>query len=382
MEKKEYIYLIMCVAIMAALGCRQTYTPPAAANAVTNFLVVDGFINAGSDSTIFTLSRTRSLAAAPYPVPEAGAQVVVQGNGGYSIQLANLGNGRYGAANLNLDISQQYRVSIITGNGSKYLSDYTPVKQSPPIDSISWQRSDTGVSIYANTHDPLNNTRYYRWDYTETWEYQSTYVSYLYYQPADSTLISSPTEVPHTCWDTANSTNIYIASSANLSKDVISQAPLTVVPLNSERISVKYSILVRQYALTLDAYNYWVNLQKSTELGGTLFDQEPSQITGNIHSVTNPNEPVIGYVSAGSLAEARIFISNGQVLPWVYQQPCGTVTLHSKDSLAYYENTGGWLAVETLPPGTFDIAAYIMSSNFCVDCTAKGGTNVQPPYWQ
>ena len=42
-------------------GCKESFAPPATKVNV-NFLVVDGFLHLGLDSTIIKLSRTRSLA--------------------------------------------------------------------------------------------------------------------------------------------------------------------------------------------------------------------------------------------------------------------------------------------------------------------------------
>lgn len=169
MTMKAFYGLIFML-IMGA--CRQAYTPPAV-KAVNSYLVADGFLNAGSDSTVITLSRTRALTAPSVPILETNAQIFVEGDGGFAAQLANLGSGRYGSAGLGLNNLQKYRVRIETANGSEYLSDFTPVKPCPPIDSISWQKSDSGITVFANTHDPSNNSRYYRWEFAETWEYHS-----------------------------------------------------------------------------------------------------------------------------------------------------------------------------------------------------------------
>jgi Domain of unknown function (DUF4249) len=195
-------------------------------------------------------------------------------------------------------------------------------------------------------------------------------------------VITNAIEVPHICWDNDHSENILIATSANLSSDLIYHKPLTVIPPHSEKFFIKYSIFVRQYALTSDAYNYWQNLQKTTEGTGTLFDQEPSQIAGNIHCVTNPKEPVLGFVGVGTVAGQRIFVTNNQVAPWETSAPCGTFAVHSKDSLAYFENTGAYDVLYTLPPGSINIKAYIMTSDYCADCTARRGTDIMPAFWQ
>ncbi len=379
MKSTNHLYYILFAGWVVILGCKQSYNPPSI-NATKNYLVVDGFINAGADSTIFALGRTSNLDSPASPNSELGATLVVQGSGGYAFQLSELGNGRYGASGLNLDLTQNYRLSIATTNGSAYLSDYTAVKSSPPMDSISWQLGDSGVYIYANSHDPLGNTRYYRWDYVETWENKSHYDTYYHFDPSSKSIYYG-TEVPHICWSNDNSNNIVIASSAKLTSDIIYRAPLTIIPLNSIKISVEYSILVRQYALTAEEYNYWLTLQSSTEKTGSLFDQQPSQITGNIHCTTNPNELAIGYVGAGSVVESRIFINNYQVAPWFYDDGCQEVLISpDPDSLVLANSNGiDTVGVKYIGPS---IVGYFFSENYCVDCTLDGGTNAKPGFWQ
>ncbi|HLK27859.1 MAG TPA: DUF4249 domain-containing protein [Puia sp.] len=372
-ETYKFIFFLLIM-----ISCKQSYTPPAL-NANKNYLVVDGFLNAGNDSTVITLTRTRNLNTGDAQIIEGNAQLFVEGDAGYSLQLTNFGNGKYGSPNLNLLNNQNYRLKILTSNGSSYISDFTPVKSTPSIDSIVWSRSDSGVSIFLNTHDPSNNTRYYKWDFVETWEFHSFYETFLHYNPVDSSAYLSTVSIPHICWQTSKSTNIIIASSAKLSADIINLMPIETVPLNSPQIAVKYSISIRQFGLTKEAFNYWGNLQKSTEQTGTIFDAQPSQITGNIHCITNPNEPVLGFISAGKPTEKRIFVSNSEVLPWEYDQPCGE-EFHRVDSLTYYIHKSNLPIKEIATNGI--IQGYNFSNNFCVDCTIRNGTNIKPSFWQ
>ena len=382
MKKQMGFYVLFFTILAMAESCKQVYTPPSTSTS-NKYLVVDGFLNAGNDSTIFTLSRTVSLTSDSNPSPETGAQIIVEGSTGDKIPLTELGNGRYGAFSLPLNSAENYRVRITTTVGSVYLSNYTSVKSSPPIDSISWRLNGIGVSIYANTHDPLNNTRYYRWDYVETWEYQSQYQSDWHHDSSSYIpLFENGFFYPHLCWRTDNSTNIIIGSSAKLTKDIISMAPLIIVPISTEQISVKYSILVRQYALTVDEYNYWQNLQLNTELTGSIFDLQPSQITGNISCITNPSEPAIGYVGAGTVATSRIFISNNQLSPlWDFNKGCNAFFVkYDADSVeAAYKQ--GALPTTTDLIGD-SLLGYWFSPAPCVDCTASGGTSIMPSFWQ
>ncbi len=356
-------------------GCKEVYIPPVIASN-NNFLVVDGFINYGQDSTIIRLSRSRSLIDTVRAIPELNAQVTVEGQGSEIYPLNEVGNGEYGIDQLNLNINQLYRIRITTNTGEQYLSDFVPIKPTPPIDSINWIRQDDGVHIFVNTHDPTNNTKYYWWEYTETWEYHSEYESYFQYINKQIVL-RDPNKHVVVCWSTQKGTNILVASSANLSQDLIYESPMLVIPQASDKISVEYSISVKQFALTKEAFEYWQNLKKSTEQVGGLFDAQPSQITGNIHSVTNPNEPVLGYISASSAESKRIFITNREVLPWFRFTTCVLKSVPS-DSSDFYFGGEGYIPINILPQPT---PGYWGALGDCADCALRGGTLVKPSFW-
>ncbi|HEX4849209.1 MAG TPA: DUF4249 domain-containing protein, partial [Puia sp.] len=170
--KKYFLLTVFVSWIVASNSCKEQYNPPAI-QAAPHYLVVDGFLNAGPGNTMIYLSRTRGLQDSLSSSLEVGAQVVVEGEAGDQYNLLDLGNGTYMASSLNLVNTEQYRLSIRTSDGKQYASDFVPVLLSPPIDSITWSQN-TDVHIYANTHDPNGNTKYYRWVYEETWAY-STY---------------------------------------------------------------------------------------------------------------------------------------------------------------------------------------------------------------
>jgi hypothetical protein len=80
-----------------------------------------------------------------------------------SFRLHSRGSGIYGIDTLSLNPAAQYRLRINASDGEQYLSDYVPYVATPPIDSISWVYNSAGFNIYANTHDPSGNIRYFQW---------------------------------------------------------------------------------------------------------------------------------------------------------------------------------------------------------------------------
>ena len=371
---------IIPIFLLISIGCKEAYVPPVNSSKKT-YLVVEGFINNGQDSTYISLTHTYSLKDTGVLTVELHAQLAVEGKDNSSYPLKELGNGQYGAASLSLNNAVQYRLHIRTTAGKEYVSDYLDLKPSPPIDSISWKRTGGGLQIYANTHDPKNASHYYRWDYQETWEFHSVYYTYL--QWVNDQIQPLGSDPYYTCWKYAFSTNILLSSSAKLAADEIYQFPIELIPWDSWMISVRYSILVKQYVLTTDAYNYWSDLQKNTEQIGSIFSPQPFAEKGNIHNVADTSELVVGFLSAGTFQKQRIFITPAQIPDW---QPgnyeyCNETLVTRPDSLYYYLHTGNNLPIDQVetPPGSgkynWDIAAAS-----CINCSLTGSL-VKPSYW-
>jgi hypothetical protein len=362
--------------------CVQTYVSPYKSPS-TGYLVVEGYIS-GNSPTQFTLSRTIPLPGDSAIPAVTGATVQVEGSDNSINPLGEVGNGVY-ADSLTLDPTAKYRLRISIPGGETYLSDFVTYKTTPAIDSINWtENGPSGVTIYANAHDVTNSTRYYQWQYTQTYQYYSGEQSgYIYNASTDSLNLRPASEQIYKCWITTPSFNILIGSSAKLAQDVIYEYPLVQIPANSRPLSALYSILVRQYALTDSGYIYLSLMQLNTESLGSIFDVQPSQpLGGNIHSLSNPGEIVVGYISAGSVQSQRIFISRDQVPDWLYIYRCGNpdVTVpNNPDSIHLYFGELGYLAIgmANLPPP----GAYLGNVSDCVDCRFQGGTTQMPSFW-
>ncbi len=380
MKKNALFYGLFYIVISAA--CKKPFEP-AEIKADYNYLVVDGIINANVNGvSVITLSRTKNLSDSQSAKPENGAQVFIEGENGGSYFLGAQGNGVYNSAPLNLALSGRYRLRISTSDGAIYQSDYVPVKQTPAIDSLSWSQDslNKNVTVFAHTQDPRNATRYYRWDYIETYQYRSQLESGLGLKDGLIYYIVDSSTQQYNCWTTINSSNIAIASSEALSKDVISYAPVVQIGKNSEQIGVRYSANVKQYGLTKEAYQYWDILKKSTQQTGTIFDPQPSQILGNIRCVSNPDEPVIGFVSASWVTEKRIFIDRRELVDWVYTVPgndcnISSTPANSNFSLFTYADT-------TYGPYYYSTPVVVIAKKDCLDCRRRGGTDRKPVFWR
>lgn len=381
-----YLYILLCsstwVTSSISIGCRRPYDPPAIQTA-NNYLVVDGFINTGSNAiTSFNLNRSVNLGdTSTTGTPELYATVAITGSGGATYSLIDSNNtGIYTSAPLTLDITQQYSIAITTYDGRKYSSDPVPCKQTPPIDSVFW-REPGDLTVYLASHDPTNATRYYRFDYSGTYEHDANLQSPWIVINGNLAAADSTNQRTQ-CWSTEKSANILITTTTALSQDRVSAFPVMTFPDGDSRIDIGYSILVRQYALTEAAYNYWQVIQKTTDDLGTLFDVQPTQLVGNLHCLTNPSEPVIGYLSANSVQQQRIQIWESSMTNWQHNSPaysCDTTSVpyNPNDFPAYNypdENNYG--------PYYFNgPTILVLAPLFCLDCTRFGGTTIKPSFW-
>ena len=361
-----------------ASGCKEKFPFPE--SAVSNsYLVVEGFINTGGPTNI-KLSRTAMPDDNALIRPESYARVFIESDNGWTYPLAENGAGLYSAAQFIPDPAAKYRISIQTTNGISYFSDFVEVKTTPPIDSINWVRTDDGVRIYVNTHDPQNATRYYAWQFDETWEIQSTYPSLWEYKDHEMIRRNDPYRLV-TCWQSASSTNILIGSSAKLANDIIYGMPLTFIPDDSWKLGVRYSINAKQKALSKGAFEYLEKMKKNSEQLGSIFDPQPSSISGNIHCSDNPGEMVIGYIYATNVEEKRIFMTRGQVSEWKYRLYCElfSVTSTLQDSLDAAFGNSGNLVIDEIRNDS-GLIGYTGSSAICIDCTLRG-TDIKPDFW-
>lgn len=373
------------VLILSALICHACVEPyePTLDTSDVNLLVVDGFFDVTRSVATASLTRTlpvNSTAGVPY---ESGAQVHIEDASGTLHVLAERENGTYEGFVGNGGSAERYRLVINTREGRKYESDFVTAMETPPIDSISWAITDGGVAFYVTTHDPANVSRFYRWKYIETYEYNSDFNSLLRFEDNDI-VARPPAESIFTCWQTNESTGIILGSTENLEQSVVNRFPITFISAGSISIRRRYSLLVRQQALTEDAYNYWLKLEKTTEHLGGLFDPLPSEVEGNIHSLSSPEETVIGFFDAGTIRESRIFVSRNELPQDVVGRPprnqscvLDTVGLNELDQI----HKPSTLLVDGIYATGVGLIGYSTAPIYCADCRTLGGTTARPLFW-
>ncbi|SFQ27635.1 DUF4249 domain-containing protein [Hymenobacter arizonensis] len=385
----QWVLLGSLLALLA--GCTDPYLPEATSSP-PNYLVVDGFLNSEGVTTI-RLSRTYAIASKTAPPAETRATVYIEDEAGARFMLFETVAGTYISTALVLNTARKYRLHLNTAGGKEYVSEYVPVKTTPPIDDVRWRTTNAGLDVLVDTHDDANATQYYRWEYDETWEITPPYRPVVEYVGGMMRSIAVP--YPLLCWSNARSTTVLIDKTTALTRDVVANFRVRQLLTTSNLLNTRYSVLVQQHALTKEEYAYWELLRRNTESIGSLFDPQPAQLTGNVRSLTSETDLALGYVGAHSLTEKRIFISRRE-LPRTWPVQTGYESCIPPDSVFIDRpnppppnparilqdafTNKDYLPIEGINNRISILIGYTAQSRDCIDCRTRG-TTVKPSFW-
>lgn len=357
-----------------SFGCVDSFEPPIL-QSENNYLVVEGALIYGSGVTTIKLSRTANLSDTSYIQPIVTASVKVLGEDGSSQILSSQGNGEY-SSQLELNLGENYHLSITTEEDKSYQSETITPLITPAIDSVSWKALNDGLEIYVNTHDYENNAQFYKWDFVETWEFNAAYNSSLEYINGEFITRARENQI-YTCWRNNSASTILLGSTVALSENIIYQKPIAKVPYGI-KVSEKYSISVNQYTLTKEAYFYYENMKKNSEELGSFYDAQPTEIKGNIYAVDNPEEPVIGYIYASSVAKKRIFIDSDELNYFHRDRSC------PEDVILLLEPGNEeelFVQGSNIPIMFNEFGQVLYTNSYCGSCKVRG-SNVRPLFWE
>ncbi|MCA8831458.1 DUF4249 domain-containing protein [Hymenobacter pini] len=369
--------------LLSLASCVDSYEPKVD-GPTAGLLVVDGGINTNGITTI-RLSRSMGLTQKGNPVAETKAKVFIEVADGQRYSLVETAAGTYTSPTLRLPVGAQTRLRFTTAGGREYASDQTTILLTPAIDSLTWRTRNDRLYVYANAHDATGQVRYYRWSFDETWEFTARYRSDFIYR--NNTIVNRTLdENIYNCWGSELPSKIVLGNSLRLNQNIISEQPIVEIWGDSPKLQLQYSTLVKQYALTAEEYAYWEDLRKNTEIVGGLYDPLPSQLTGNVHCLSNETEPVLGFVGAQSVVEQRLFIKRSEMpagFPrgtgygfcdiFVIPQPDDPDPPTYAQIMEFFEKSGA--VPLSKGPGFYDYA-----SPECADCRTKG-TNKRPSFW-
>jgi len=374
--KRIYFALIL-LPVLIISGCITQFVPDTDED--PNLLVVEGLMTNQPEAYVIRLSRSMPLGRKVILKPLKGCWVYITDDIGNSFPVnESATSGTYLTNPLTFQgvVGRKYTLHVNTNNSTEthysYQSLPMELKAVPQIDSLFYEKvtiqertefsgPKEGCQVYLNTYDPGGACKFFRWEYIETWLFRLPYII-----------------VPNnTCWISNTSNNIQIKNTSVLTEDRVARLPLHFISNETDRLAERYSILVNQYSMNEDEYNYWEKLQNISEEVGSLYDITPSSIPGNIFCIEDPAEQVLGYFSVSAKTSKRTYIDeNFRGLVNLYSE-CESDTIYGGSPIPDL-NISRWIIVDqpyAMPPYKI-----ITERRGCADCTVRG-TTIRPDFW-
>lgn len=390
---KKIILIILTLII--TISCTEPYKLET--ETFEDALVIEASITNELKHHEITLSRTFRFEENG-PTYEQGAIVTIKGTDGSTYSFEEV-NQKY----ISIDEFQPtagilYTLEIKTSNGKNYKStaeSLTTVNLLNEINAnvkiISGKR---GVEISANSFDPNNNSKYYRFTYEETykvivpkWSPNKAVVS-----PNGQQILIQLRDNPETrvCYKTSSSNEIITTSTTNLVEDRILNFPIRFIPQHDYSIANRYSILVNQYIQNRAAYNYYTILNKISGSGSILTQNQPGFFDGNIKNIDNEKEKIIGFFDVSTVSSKRLFFNYEDMFPGElfpeYFETCDEKEFDSSVDGPGHANDGFTALKSAITANRLILyqkngTIYKMVKPVCGDCTTYA-SNIIPDFWE
>ena len=393
--KNHFIFYFVLILILCS--CIEEYQLKESAQSNERQVVIQGKITSG-DKSVIHISYTQPLGSKEEPETVLNAKVLIVGQNGYQSEPAqfDMENDFYWIDTEELPSNTLYALQV-EANGETFLSEYQALLQTPDIDEVKYEEKDESISIRLLTQGNEHDSSHYLWTYEEDWEFHAPvdikgvsgipfYDKNIYQQG-----FSDGYNPYYYCWGHNTSAYIHIYSTENLETNLVN-IELVEIPADDIRISYIYSILVKQWSLSNEAYRYYRALEQYVEESSGLFAPMPSELKGNISCVSNPDVNVQGYVLASTLQTKRIFVYNSDFTK-VYPQYDGGCSWKTPD---LSDNNWSHIWGESIKKGAIAITTNgyyqpslnpnygesTLYSRECVDCRAvEGATKKRPDFW-
>ncbi len=352
-------------------------------------LVVEGGITNLEGPYAVRLSTTLPVNQ-PLRIPLENCRVTISDNTGVSEVLTETEPGVYKTVvgGIRGIIGKEYSLLVTTPDGKKYETGFEKMEESVGIDtvyaelnykeSLDYPFGLPGYQFYINTQPGQKADNYFLWDLTETYQYDADYRLYalyyygdIFYTKSDMEQIEDIVKLNYdtlfTCWKTETVKDIFTGHTSNLSTPVINRQPLHFVSTETKKLSVRYGLLVQQYAVSKKAYQFWKSIREQISDESFLNTRQPYNIAGNLENVADTREITYGFFTVASVAEKRVFYNKPNAAFYFEKgYTAEPIDLHKKQQPVY-------LVLE-------ENAMYFVHKD-CVDCRTEGGVAHKPDFW-
>lgn len=333
------------------------------------------------------------------PTMESGALVQLLVNNTPTYTFIENSPGKY-VSNQAFEALQgiDYTLFVKTQDGREFSSS---AEQLPPVAEIQEVNAvadlsdlgESGVSLRVSNYSHSGNAYYYRFEYEETYKIIAPFWSpfELVAEDEDNTtncnvLKTVRQQEERICFNTKSSIEIIVAETLSLQQDQLNDFEFKFIKKDNTIIAHRYSILLKQFVVTQEAFNYYKKRRDFGDQGNVFFQTQPGFVEGNIMSLNSPDEKVIGFFSVSTVSSLRYFFNwddlfPGEDYPRIHcsffspaltnMVGCYLKKFVISNQVKYYNDN-----VDPQPGE----GPFIVVNRPCGDCTATG-YNVEPDFW-
>ena len=398
---------LVTVIVFTALTCIDPYVPKFSSSKPV--LVVEGIIT--NENIGYTIKLSQSVRDRDSSsVKISDATVWITDDEGVVTNLNPAGSGLYRTDSLTFrgETGKSYQLHIKTSNGSVYASDTCRMLPVPDIDTLYYQKetrlsddqtvSRKGLAIYLNSKKGTGDKYFLRWEYDEDWKFRVPDPTTYVYQNDSTIYPIPPAQVKEFCWKSSKSGEIMTGGVLPGSEGQIeNQSIKFIAPEESDRLTVRYSILVKQYSISQKEYDFWNNLSQVSETDGNIFGPQPFSVLSNVKNTEDPSEAVLGYFEVSAVSQKRLYINFEETLSMnlpFYSYNCQRIVVSPSDydvnpwaqpmtfdDLYYmYIGTKGYSFVEPIFDANGALTKMVFSTSVCSDCELTGSLT-RPDFW-
>lgn len=382
------------VFLLLLVGCVQPFDFEA--RRYEQLLVVDGLLTDEMTRHSVKLGYTRPVNGDTL-IPVQGAQVSVF-NDAITYLYAEDSAGNYQSIEPYQGVvGESYQLRIETETGVIYESRPSVLTTALPIDDITFQyaelpseeleRNEPGIQFFLDANPGSSDQEFFRFEWSETALIRVPYPSnWRFEEPCGPDFCAwfLREERVSICYETETSSGLTLGNTSFNANNRLAEVPVRFVSLETDKLRNRYSLEASMYVIDQEAYQYYSRLKEVNESGGSLFDNQQGAVIGNMLSISNPDEPVLGYFEVSGVSRRREFFHPLDYGP-LYSTPpfrfaCrgeGIVITTTPDSIGYYLSIRpGYqiIDVSNLPPEA------TLGPRSCTDCSWYA-PNVKPDFW-
>ncbi len=389
--KYRSIFLLVLFAIFTS--CAESYT--LSSDNYEEALVVEATITNELKTQEIKLSKTAKLEDDGVEI-ESGATVTIKDNTGTVYPFIEK-DGIYVSENpFQAAANTIYTLEIKTKDGKVYEStNETLTTENPILDVtpavVTDSKEGRGVQIRVTNYDPTNTSKYYRYEYEETYQI----VAPVWRQ--EKLVVTGPENVElqpndpntRTCYSTKISNDIILTTTTDLQEDRVN-FPVRFISDQNYIISHRYSILVKQYVQSLASYTFRRTMKEISSSGSVLSPKQPGFVSGNIRCVSHTDQKAIGFFEVSSFSSKRMFFNYKDLFPGELLPPYVTDCTEEEYKFCFYFSAPnpceGKLLIDRLNANRvrykFNIEAsfYYTVPVECGDCTSFSSNQI-PSFW-